>query len=91
MLPHPNISLVPKFTKKNCVTHSRGLFLCFGGGLVNIPKSTLYNYQFLVGGLNPSEKYSSNWIISPRDGGRNKKSLKQPPSFVSGAWLESSA
>ena len=33
----------------------------------------------LVGGFNPSEKYSSNWIISPhRD--EHKKYLKAPPS-----------
>ena len=36
---------------------------------------------FLVGGFNPSEKYWSNWIISPnRD--ENKKCLKPPPSFL---------
>jgi len=32
------------------------------------------------GGFNPSEKYQSNWIISPnRD--ENKKYLKPPPSL----------
>ena len=34
--------------------------------------------QSLVGGFNPSEKYWSNWIISPRDRGENKKYLKPP-------------
>ena len=34
----------------------------------------------LVGGVNPSEKYESNWIISPSRGD-NKKYLKPPPSF----------
>ena len=33
----------------------------------------------LVGGFNPFEKYSSNWIISPGRG-ENKKSLKPPPN-----------
>ena len=34
----------------------------------------------LVGGFNPSEKYESNWIISPnRD--ENKKCFKPPPSL----------
>ena len=32
----------------------------------------------LVGGFNPSETYSSNWMISPGRG--IKKSLKPPPS-----------
>ena len=31
----------------------------------------------LVGGFNPSEKYSSNWIISPNRA-ENKKYLKPP-------------
>ena len=35
----------------------------------------------LVGGFNPFEKYSSNWIISPSRG-ENKKYLKPPPSQV---------
>ena len=35
----------------------------------------------LVGGFNPSEKYWSNWIISPnRD--ENKKYLKPPSSHI---------
>ena len=34
--------------------------------------------QGLVGGFNPSEKYWSNWIISPSRG-ENKKYLKPPP------------
>ena len=38
----------------------------------------------LVGGFNPSEKYSSKWIISPSRG-ENKKYLKTPPS-VSFCW-----
>ena len=33
----------------------------------------------LVGGFNPSEKYSSNWIISPNRG-ENNEYLKPPPS-----------
>ena len=36
---------------------------------------------FLVGGFNPSEKYSSNWKSSPNRG-ENKKCLKPPPRFV---------
>ena len=41
---------------------------------------------WLVGGFNPSEKYSSSWIISPsRD--ENKKYLKPPPSWtLKRAW-----
>ena len=35
---------------------------------------------YLVGGFNPFEIYSSNWIISPGFRGENKKSLKPPPS-----------
>ena len=35
---------------------------------------------FRVGGFKPSQKYESNWIISPRRG-ENKKSLKPQPSF----------
>ena len=35
---------------------------------------------YLVGGFNPSEKYSSNWIISPNRG-ENKKYLKPPPRY----------
>ena len=34
----------------------------------------------LVGGFNPSEKYQSNWIISPKRD-ENIKSLKPPPSI----------
>ena len=34
--------------------------------------------DILVGGFNPSEKYQSNWIISPSRG-ENKKYLKPPP------------
>ena len=57
------------------------LFQCFidflGSGILDINKSN----AFLVGGFNPSEKYLSNWIISPgRD--ENKKSLKPPPSSL---------
>ena len=37
----------------------------------------------LVGGFNPFEKYSSNWIISSGRG-ENKKYLKPPPSMFSG-------
>ena len=37
--------------------------------------------NFLVGGFNPFEKYSSNWIMSPSRG-ETKKYLKPPPSFI---------
>ncbi len=36
--------------------------------------------NILVGGFNPFEKYSSNWIISPSRG-EHKKCLKSPPSI----------
>ena len=36
--------------------------------------------HILVGSFNPSEKYSSNWMISPGRG-KNKKCLKPPPSI----------
>ena len=45
--------------------------VCWG---VRLPNS------FLVGGFNPSEKYSSNWQYSPNRG-ENKKYLKPPPSY----------
>jgi len=35
----------------------------------------------LVGGFNPFEKCSSNWIISPRIGMKIKKYWKPPPSI----------
>ena len=35
----------------------------------------------LVGGFNPSEKYESNWIISPGRG-EHKKCLNPPPSIL---------
>ena len=40
--------------------------------------AVLPNHEELVGGFNPFEKYSSNWIISPSNG-ENKKKLKPPP------------
>ena len=39
--------------------------------------SIILNEQLLVGGFNPFEKYSSNWIISPGRG-ENEKCLKPP-------------
>ena len=39
-------------------------------------------HVYLVGGFNPSEKYQSNWIISPSRG-ENKKYLKPPASYSS--------
>ena len=42
-------------------------------------KESLTEVSNLVGGFNPSEKYLSNWIISPGRG-ENKKYLKPPPS-----------
>ena len=41
----------------------------------------------LVGGFNPFDKYWSNWIISPRIRGENKKNLKPPPRPVSPSGL----
>jgi len=38
----------------------------------------LLTRRCLVGGFNPVEKYSSNWIISPSRG-ENKTYLKPPP------------
>ncbi len=40
---------------------------------------------YLVGGFNPSEKYLSNWIVSPGRG-ENKKCLKPPPSYDGGIF-----
>ena len=37
--------------------------------------------RILVGGFNPSEKYSSNWIISPNRG-ENKRYLKPPTRLL---------
>ena len=44
-------------------------------------KKHMYTYEYLVGGLNPPEKYYSNWIIFQ---GRceNKKWLKPPPRYA---------
>ncbi len=42
-------------------------------------------HKLLVGGFNPFEKYSSNWIISPSRG-ENKKYLKPRPSKVRYDW-----
>ena len=36
--------------------------------------------KYLVGGFNPSEKYSSKWESSPNRG-EHKKYLKPPPSY----------
>ena len=36
-------------------------------------------YSNLVGGFNPSEKYQSNWIISPGFGMKIKKIFELPP------------
>ena len=48
------------------------------------PSISRFNERpFLVGGFNPSEKYSSKWESSPTTG-ENKKYLKPPPSFVCG-------
>ena len=41
--------------------------------------------SWLVGGFNPSEKYSSNWIISPNRG-ENKKCLKPPVMSIAPCW-----
>ena len=38
----------------------------------------VFGRVYLVGGFNPSEKYQSNWIISPGRG-ETKKCLKRPP------------
>ena len=46
-------------------------------GNSNIPLLFLPIY-FLVGGFNPSQKYQSNWIISPSKG-ENNKCMKPPP------------
>ena len=37
-------------------------------------------YLYLVGGLNPSEKYQSNWIISPGIGVKIPKIFELPPA-----------
>ena len=42
----------------------------------------LYYHITLVGGFNPSEKYSSKWIIFPNFRGEHKKYLKPPPSIT---------
>ena len=43
---------------------------------VSIKKPVENNWgTYLVGGFNPFEKYSSNWIISPRIRVENKKYL----------------
>ena len=47
-------------------------------------KGHVWNCQiniYLVGGFNPSEKYSSKWESSPSRG-ENKKCLKPPPSYT---------
>ena len=40
-----------------------------------------HHKNWLVGGFNPSEKYSSNWIISPSRGEHKKKNMKPPVSW----------
>ena len=43
----------------------------------------------LVGGFNPFEKYSSNWIISPRDRDENKKYLScHHPGIKSDSFIQ---
>ena len=47
------------------------------------PKERTYmgvSENYLVGGFNPSEKYSSNGKSSPNSG-ENKNYLKPPPSY----------
>ena len=41
---------------------------CFEGGLATEISMSLAYSLMLVGGFNPSEKYESNWIISPGRG-----------------------
>ena len=55
------------------------MFNCFHLRLLGSKKTSL------VGGFNPFEKYSSNWITSPGRPGRgeNKKYLKPPPRTFS--------
>ena len=50
--------------------------------VVYYPENSLWNgriFATLGGGFHPSEKYWSNWIISPGRG-KNKTCLKPPPS-----------
>ena len=55
---------------------TRGLWPCCSTGINSVvQKQPVTNAKlYLVGGFNPSEKYSSNWIIS-LNRGENKKSL----------------
>jgi len=39
-------------------------------------------YWRVLGGFNPSEKYESNWIISPSRGENRKYFKKKPPSII---------
>ena len=43
-----------------------------GGSVLKVWDIPNLPYGFLVGGFNPSEKYSSNWIISPWIGVKKK-------------------
>ena len=47
----------------------------------NISLNRNYLVTIMVGIFNPSEKYESNWIISPGRG-ENKKYLKPPPNYI---------
>ena len=48
---------------------------------MSLPFVNRFLYTFIVGGFNTFDKYQSNVIISQREG-KNKNSLKAPPSLV---------
>ena len=50
--------------------------------MASIENEASSDHPFLVGGFNPFEKLSQNWIISPgRVEKLKKKYLKPPPRF----------
>ena len=53
--------------------------------ILTIKKTKIKSTYSLIytshGGFNPSEKYQSNWIVSPCTGKKKKACLKPPPSI----------
>ena len=69
----------PDFPSSNLPGFVRFLKLIFSETLGGIP--LLFHHHLLGGGwTNPSEKYSSNCILSPRIGMKIQKNIKPPPS-----------
>ena len=75
-MPYQGDMLIPWRVPFFPRTHCKKTNVLFPGS----QKQLKPNCPLLVGGFNPSEKYQSNWIISPGRG-ENKKHLKPPNSL----------